>query len=429
MTYNEVIKFMFRQLPMFQREGKAAYKNNLDNTLLLDNFFNNPHKNFKSIHIAGTNGKGSVSHILASVLQKSGLRVGLYTSPHLKSFRERIKIDGKKIGEKEIVDFISEHIALFEQIKPSFFEITVALAFYYFAKMNVDIAVVEVGMGGRLDSTNIIKPILSIITNIGYDHTDFLGNTLQQIAKEKAGIIKKNVPVLIGETHESTEQVFVEKAEQNNSEILFADKIYKCHYSTLSLENEQLFHIEKNGEAVYNKLKSSLLGIYQRKNIITCIAAIEKLTQLNIKISKDNIYEGILKVSETTGLLGRWQIIGNNPLIVCDTAHNIDGIKEVLSQIATTAYKNLHIVFGVVNDKNVDSILDILPKTAQYYFTKANIPRSLDENILLEKANKYHLRGKSFSKVKIAVSEAKKRAETTDFIFIGGSTFVVAEVI
>ena len=429
MDYQETINWLFNQLPMYQRQGKAAYKADLNNTMELDDYFNHPHKKFKSIHVAGTNGKGSVSHILASVLQESGYKVGLYTSPHLKDFRERIKINGEMITEEFVVDFVRNHQSKFEEIKPSFFEMTVAMAFDYFEKQIVDIAVVEVGMGGRLDSTNIISPELSIITNIGFDHIAFLGNNLPDIAKEKAGIIKTNVPTVIGETNPETENVFKKTAQERNTNIYFADQEYRTDYSMLSMDNKQVFNIYKGDENTYPELKLDLLGFYQAKNILTVIKSIELLKTRFDNISRESIYKGLANVIANTGLHGRWQILGIKPLTVCDTGHNKEGLEFVIKQINQTAYKSLHIVLGVVDDKNIDKILEMMPKDAQYYFTNAKIPRALNRDILKSRAEKYSLKGNSYETVEDALKNAKKNAKDNDLIFIGGSTFVVAEVV
>jgi dihydrofolate synthase/folylpolyglutamate synthase len=429
MNYQETLDWLFSQLPMYQRQGKAAYKADLNNTLDLDKYFDHPHRKFKSIHVAGTNGKGSTSHMLASVLQESGYKVGLYTSPHLKDFRERIRINGQMISEDFVVTFIEDHHLKFEEIKPSFFEMTVSMAFDYFAKEKIDVAVVEVGMGGRLDSTNIIDPDISIITNIGFDHTAFLGNSLPEIAKEKAGIIKKETPVVIGETHSETEPVFRNFAKEKTAEIYFADNYYFCDYGMLSIDNKQVFNIKKDDKIIYRDLKLDLLGIYQKKNLLTVLRSIDLLIEKEYKITVNTIYKGLENVSKNTGLKGRWQLLGANPTIVCDTAHNFDGIMLVVNQIKQTPYENLHVVFGTVDDKNIDSILNILPTNAKYYFAKANIPRALDQKILKEKANNYGLIGDEYKNVEEALKKAKKNAGINDLIFIGGSTFVVAEVI
>ena len=429
MTYKETLNWLFDQLPMYQRQGKAAYKADLNNTFELDHYFNHPHKKFKSIHVAGTNGKGSVSHMIASVLQESGYKVGLYTSPHLKDFRERIKINGEMISEEFVVDFVHQHQSKFEEIKPSFFEMTVAMAFDYFAEKMIDVAVVEVGMGGRLDSTNIITPEISVITNIGLDHTAFLGNTLTEIAREKAGIIKENVPVVIGETHHETKRTFIEKSEEKNTKIYFADQDYRVDYSMLSMDHKQIFNIYNGNKNVYPELKLDLLGSYQAKNCITALKSIDLLTENFRLISSDAIYKGMANVINNTGLNGRWQILNSKPLTVCDTGHNKEGLAFVMEQIAQTAHKKLHFVFGVVDDKNLDQILGLLPKDAIYYFTNADIPRALDRNLLKGKAKKHQLEGDTYETVQTALENAKKNAGDNDLIFIGGSTFVVAEVV
>ena len=429
MNYQETIEWLFSQLPMYQRQGKAAYKADLNNTLELDEYFNHPHRKFKSIHVAGTNGKGSVSHMLASVLQESGYKVGLYTSPHLKDFRERIRINGQMISENFVVKFVKNHRTKFEEIKPSFFEMTVAMAFDYFAKENIDVAVVEVGMGGRLDSTNIIQPDLSIITNIGLDHTAFLGNSLSEIAKEKAGIIKKDTAVVIGETQIETAYVFQSIAKEKLTDIYFADKYYKCNYAMLSIDNKQVFNIKKDNKIVFSDLKLDLLGTYQKKNLLTVLRSIDLLIEKGYSIKNQAIYEGLERISKNTGMKGRWQILGFNPTIICDTAHNLEGITFVVNQINQTPHKNLHFVLGTVDDKDINKILKILPQDAQYYYTKADIPRALDQNILRKKANELGLKGDAYNKVELALEQAKKNANANDLIFIGGSTFIVAEVV
>lgn len=429
MDYPQVLQFLYSQLPMYQRMGKAAYKANLDNTLALDDYFGNPHKQFKSIHVAGTNGKGSVSHILASILQEAGFKVGLYTSPHLKDFRERIKINGSEIPKKSVVDFVGNNMEIIEKIKPSFFEMTVAMAFYYFAEKKVDVAVVEVGLGGRLDSTNILQPLLSIITNIGYDHMEFLGDTIPRIAKEKASIIKQGVPVIIGETQKETKDIFLKTASSKNARIFFADSYYKADYSLLTLDNYQLFNVYKNNKLEYSNLKTDLLGNYQRKNVITALRAVDVVADQGLNMNREQIYAGLSKVVLNTGFFGRWQIIDTDPLVICDTGHNREGLAEVFRQIGNMAYKQLHIIFGVVNDKDLNSILVLLPKDAQYYFTKAGIPRAMDENLLSLEAGKKGINGKAYPTVPEALKAARSQASADDLVFIGGSTFVVAEVL
>lgn len=405
MNYQQTLDYLFSQLPMFQRVGASAYKADLNNTIELCKLLHHPEKNFKSIHIAGTNGKGSTSHMLASILQEAGYKVGLYTSPHLKDFRERIKINGVMISEQEVVDFVIKHQSEFEQINLSFFEWTVGLAFDYFSKKQVDIAVIETGLGGRLDSTNVITPLVSVITNIGKDHTQFLGETLAKIASEKAGIIKENIPIIIGETQQETQQVFIDKALEKSAKIFFADKIITTNY------------------------ESDLKGIYQEKNKKTVLAAIQQLMINGFSIAEENIKNGLLNVVKNTGLLGRWQILSENPLTICDTGHNEAGINEVLKQISLTKHNHLHFVFGAVNDKEIDSILSMLPKNATYYFCQAKIPRALDVNVLYTKAKKIELKGNPYDSVENAIKQAKSNASVNDLVFVGGSTFVVAEAI
>ena len=406
MTYQETVDWMFNQLPMYQHIGQAAYKEDLTNTILLANYLGNPEKNLKCIHVAGTNGKGSTSHMLASILQEAGYKVGLYTSPHLKDYRERIKINNQEISEDFVVDFINNHKTFFEQNDLSFFEMTVGLAFDYFDKSNVDIAIIEVGMGGRLDSTNIITPLISVITNIGLDHTQFLGNTLALIANEKAGIIKQNVPVVIGEYVTETKPVFTAKAKEQNSEIYFASDLINDVYP------------------------SDLIGDYQVSNIKTVMQSIKVLKlQNNFKITEENLKNGLLNVVKNTNLKGRWQQLQQNPLVICDTAHNEHGLKIVLKQIQKQQFEQLHFVFGVVNDKDLDKILPLFPKNAKYYFCKPNIPRGLDAEILQKKCLEFGLKGLLNNSVAMAYNKALEKASANDMIFVGGSTFVVAEIL
>ncbi len=428
MTYKETISYLFDKLPMYQRQGNTAFKKNLNNITSLCNHFGNPQNTFKSIHIGGTNGKGSVSHILASVLQTAGYKTGLYTSPHLKDFRERIKINGNMISEEDVIRFTEKNKDYFEQLQPSFFEMTVATAFEYFAKQKVDIAIIEVGLGGRLDSTNIIKPLVSVITNISFDHVQMLGDTLKQIAHEKAGIIKENTPIIIGEYQKEVAEVFIDTAKQKKSPIYFADKEYACDYEMLSTDYKQILNINKNKKAAFYNLKTDLIGTYQKKNILCALKTIDILKE-QFTISKEDIYKGILNVTKNTYFRGRWQILGFNPLIIADTGHNEAGIREITEQIKKIPFKKLHFIFGTVNDKKIETILALLPKNAVYYFTKAKIPRALNENTLFEKAEKFNLTGKPFKTVIEAFSDAKKKAEKEDLIFVGGSTFIVAEVI
>ncbi|MBN2636399.1 MAG: bifunctional folylpolyglutamate synthase/dihydrofolate synthase [Prolixibacteraceae bacterium] len=431
MNYTNTLDFLFTQLPMFQRSGPAAYKNSLNNTLALDKYYGYPHKQFKTIHVAGTNGKGSVSHMLAAILQTAGYKTGLYTSPHLKDFRERIRTNGRMIPEQEVIKWVKYYRQYNEEwkLEPSFFELTVAMAFDYFAQQKVDIAIIEVGLGGRLDSTNIITPEVSIITNIGLDHTDLLGDTIGKIAFEKAGIIKKNVPAVIGKTQPETIAVFESVAKEKKARLFFADQEYNAEYSLMGTDGKQIFNIEKNGKIIYPELKLDLTGNYQKYNLPTVLRTIDLLLTQGWKINNDHVYKGLENTNSLTGFQGRWQIIGHNPLIICDTGHNEDGIKEIVKQLQNMAYKQLHIVFGTVGDKNPDQVLKLLPQNAKYYFTKADIPRALDEKILTIKAAEYGLKGKSFNDVKVAFKQAKENADTRDLIFVGGSNFVVAEVL
>jgi dihydrofolate synthase/folylpolyglutamate synthase len=404
MDYKETTEWLFKQLPMFQTQGASAYKKDLTNTHLLMKQLNHPELKFKSIHVAGTNGKGSTSSMIASILQEAGYKVGLYTSPHLKDFRERIRINGETISEDFVVDFVKNNKAFFEQHQLSFFEMTVGLAFDYFAKEQVDVAVIEVGMGGRLDSTNVITPLVSVITNIGFDHTQFLGDTLPKIAFEKAGVIKRNIPVVIGEYADETKPVFEEKASTEGAPIYFAQDQSEVGY------------------------ECALKGDYQKQNMKTVLKAVE-LLQNAFEISDLHIQNGFKKVISNTGLLGRWQILNEKPFVVTDTAHNAHGLKIVLSQIQKHEFETLHIVLGVVNDKDLDSILPLFPKNAKYYFCKPNLPRGLDAAVLRDVASKYGLKGMVYNSVTEAYENALDSAIVTDFIYVGGSTFVVAEII
>ena len=429
--YDQVINYLYEHLPYYQRSGPAAYKDNLDNTLALDKMYAHPHKRFRSVHVAGTNGKGSVSHMLASVLMEAGFKTGLYTSPHLKDFRERIRVNGEMIHKEFVVEFINDFLIRNKSVglEPSFFELTVMMAFEYFAQQNVEVAVIEVGLGGRLDSTNIITPALSVITNISYDHTGLLGDTLAKIALEKAGIIKRNVPVVIGESHPETEVIFKGVANKMIAPILFADNRFKKEDSTLNADSKQVFSIQKDGEVVYEDLRLDLLGKYQSKNVCTLLAAIEELKNKGWNIPESAIRKGLEHVAINTGLLGRWQVLDVNPLIICDTGHNEGGIREVVAQLKVTPHKQLHIVIGMVNDKDINGVLRLLPKEAQYYFTKASIPRALDEKQLMKQAAYFNLKGLSYQTVKEAYDAARKNSRPDDLIIILGSTFVVAEVL
>lgn len=406
MNYQETINWMFNQLPMYQLQGASAYKKDLTNAKLLISHLENPQEKIKCIHVAGTNGKGSTSHMLASILQEAGYKVGLYTSPHLKDFRERIKINGHDISAEFVTDFINEHKSFFESNDMSFFEMTVGLAFDYFAKEKVDIAVIEVGMGGRLDATNVITPLVSVITNIGLDHIQFLGNTLEAIAFEKAGITKTNIPLIVGEYIAETKAVFLDKAKQCNSEIYFAADLVSENYS------------------------SDLIGEYQIHNKKTVLQTISILNNQNeFKIAPENIVSGLLNVVKNTGLQGRWQQLNAFPKVICDTAHNKNGLEMVLNQIQKELFDTLHIVLGMVNDKDLEEILPLFPKKANYYFCKPNIPRGLDPQILEQNAAIFSLKGAVYNSVSEAYTQALKNAVKSDFIYIGGSTFVVAEIL
>lgn len=404
MTYKETINWLFNQLPVFQNIGASAYKKDLTNTLLLVEHLNHPERNFKTIHVAGTNGKGSTSSMITSVFMEAGYKVGLYTSPHLKDFRERITINGKKISKNYVHKFVTNNKSFFENTELSFFEMTVGLAFDYFSEKKVDIAIIEVGMGGRLDSTNIITPLLSVITNIGKDHTQFLGDTLEKIAFEKAGIIKPNIPVVVGEYTSETNPVFLEIAKLNQSEIHFAQEVIHPDYPC------------------------GLLGDYQLKNKKTVIETFRNLKS-DFNISEENIKNGILNVVKNTNLQGRWQILQENPKVICDTAHNAHGLEIVMQQLKKEEFKQLHIVLGVVNDKDLDSILPLFPKNAIYYFCKPKIERGLSAKILQEKAATYDLKGNIYNSISIAYKKAQANSDAKDLIYIGGSTFVVAEII
>lgn len=429
MDYKETLDYLFSRLPMYQRIGKAAYKADLATTLALDEYFGQPHKKFRTVHVAGTNGKGSVSHIVASILQSAGYKAGLYTSPHLADFRERIRINGRPVTKEFVIDFTARHRRVFERLSPSFFEMTVAMAFDYFAGKKVDIAVIETGLGGRLDSTNIITPVISVITNIGMDHTEFLGNSLEAIAGEKAGIIKPGIPVVIGEMQPETKEVFTEMARHMGAHISFASESYRFEYAMLTDRGLQSLNIEGTGQgkADWKNLETDLLGFYQHKNAVTVLRVIEVLIEQGFHISREDVYSGFRKVVSATGLLGRWQVVGRNPLIVLDTAHNISGLSNVLGQIRATPHRHLHMVTGFVNDKNTDEILRMFPPDATYYFTMSSIPRALDSGELHSRALAAGLSGKAFKTVPDAVAAAVAAAGPDDLIFVGGSTFVVAD--
>ena len=403
MNYQETIQYLYNSTPVFEHVGASAYKEGLSNSWALDEHFNHPHTKFKTIHVAGTNGKGSCSHTIAAILQAEGYRVGLFTSPHLVDFRERIKVNGDCISQEYVIDFVENERSFFEPLHPSFFELTTAMAFKYFADSHVDIAVIEVGLGGRLDCTNIITPILSVITNISFDHTQFLGDTLEKIAMEKAGIIKRDIPIVIGETTPETRNVFIQKAKEKNAPIFFADEY---------------------NNPIANELDFELKGSYQLKNKQTILCAVNHLP---LSISPSSIKEGLSHVVELTGLMGRWQTIRERPTVICDTGHNVGGWQYLSQQIKSQPCKNLHIVFGMVDDKDIDTVMNMLPTNATYYFTQAQTKRAIPANIVKEKGKEHHLKGYVFPQVADAYKEALHHANEDDFIFVGGSSYIVAD--
>lgn len=428
MNYNETLNWMFNKLPMYQRIGAAAYKADLNTTIEILNHLDNPQHNFRSIHIAGTNGKGSVSHSLASVFQEAGYKTALYTSPHLRDFRERIRINGEMISEDKVVSFIEKNKQKLEELELSFFEMTVAMAFDYFCKEKVDIAIIEVGMGGRLDSTNVIRPELSLITNISLDHVKFLGENETLIAAEKAGIIKEETPVVIGETQERSKDVFIAKAKEKNSSIYFADQIMECRKNETESIEYQDFDIYKNNSLYLKNLQYPLLGNYQKKNLAAIICALDILKD-KFNLKDEDLLNGLAKVVTNTGLMGRWQLINKKPLAIADTGHNVAGINEVVKQLSETKFDKLHFVLSVVNDKDIEGILKLLPDYADYYFCKADIPRGLDAEILAEKARATGLKGSVYPSVRQAYEAACRNAKDKDLVFVGGSNFTVAEVV
>lgn len=428
--YQQTIDYLYTQLPTFQRTGNGAIKAGLTNIKKLCEALGNPFEQYPTIHVAGTNGKGSTTHLLAALFQVKGLKVGVYTSPHYRDFRERIKINGEYISEQEVIDFVEKHKSLFEEIRPSFFEVTVIMAFYHFAQQSVDIAIIETGLGGRLDSTNVITPILSVITNISFDHQNILGNTLSEIAAEKAGIIKPNVPVVIGASHDETQRIFVDKAVEQNAPISFADTFYMA----VPLRNngvKSYFEIRELGHhsLIYNELELDLAGDYQAKNLITAIHSTEVLQSLGWQFSDSDIIEAMANVRSLTNMIGRWQMINENPLTIADSGHNVDGILEVVTQLATMKYQELHFILGMAKDKNHFEILKLLPKNALYYFCKPDVPRGLAPEILQQKALECGLQGEVYDSVGEALRSAQMDATSEDLIFVGGSSFVVAEVV
>jgi dihydrofolate synthase / folylpolyglutamate synthase len=429
MTYHDTVNYLYSLLPAYHRVGRPAYKGNLDNTHELDSYFGHPHRRFRTVHVAGTNGKGSVSHMIASVLQEAGCRTGLYTSPHLKDFRERIRVNGCMIGEDEVISFVREHDGVIRRVQPSFFELTVAMAFDYFERMKVDVAVIEVGMGGRLDSTNIITPEISVITNIGHDHMEFLGDTLEAVAGEKAGIIKEGVPVVIGETQPVIRDLFRDRAALMNAPLSFADRIFRCRlgrfYKNTAMRS---FTVTDLRDGIAMSGSTPLGGLAQRRNIQTVAAAVDALSA-TFSLGREHFLRGIAGVTATTGLMGRWQVLSRSPLMVCDTGHNREGLEYVVRQIKATPKNELHMVLGFVSDKDLGSVLPLFPAEASYYFTKASVPRALDEKVLMAEAGRYGLAGSCHSRVGDAVEAALAAAGPKDMIFIGGSTFVVADAL
>lgn len=436
MYYKETLQYLYSRLPMFSKEGQAAMKPGLQNIIKFCQKLRNPEEKFKSIHIGGTNGKGSSSHMLAAVLQEAGYKTGLYTSPHLRDFRERIRINGEMISENGVTDFVKSNQQFIEEIEPSFFEVTVAMAFEYFALNKVDIAIIEVGLGGRLDSTNIIQPELSLISNISYDHMNILGNTLAEIATEKAGIIKTKTPVIISQRQEEIQEIFINKSSELQSSISFASDDWELTQSSLQNTNTDLLKVEVKQKSTnenpifkFNSLELDLTGSYQLKNLSGVLSALKQLKTLGYKITDQNIISALANVKKLTGLMGRWHTLGKKPLTICDTGHNEDGIKEVLKNISLSKFNNLHMVFGMVKDKDISKILALLPQDARYYFCQPNIPRAKSADELHAEAMQFGLKGDYFESVHSALEAAKKNALENDLIFIGGSTFVVAEIV
>jgi dihydrofolate synthase / folylpolyglutamate synthase len=426
MNYEQTLHYLYNKLPLYSNIGIKAYKADLKNTIALCGHLGNPQKKIKTIHIAGTNGKGSTSHMLAAIFQQCGYKTGLYTSPHLKDFRERIKVNGGMISQQFIVDFVEKIKTLSEEISPSFFELTFVMALVYFAEEKVDIAIIETGLGGRLDSTNVITPEVAVITNIGFDHMDILGDTLEKIAVEKAGIIKQDVPVIIGETNPSTKTVFLEKAKEKNAPVFFAEEKYKIVSS--HEDSEQLItEVFEKDKEIKNKYLLDLTGLYQLKNLLTVLTTVDQLKS-SFLLEEENIKQALSHVKDLSGLHGRWEIIHRKPVIVLEVAHNVDGIQQLVSQIKNTPHENIHIVFGMVKDKEIEKVLELLPKDASYYFTKAQIPRALPEEDLLQRAQKFGLKGSSFDDVNKALNAAVDAASEEDMIIVSGSVFVVGEV-
>ena len=443
MDYLQTLNYLYSQLPMFTRDGPSAFKKDLTNTLELCKRLGDPQYKFKSVHIAGTNGKGSTSHMLAAILQTAGYKTGLYTSPHLRDFRERVRISGEMISEQHVVEFVANHQKDFEEIKPSFFEMTVALAFDAFAREKVDIAIIEVGLGGRLDSTNVITPLLSVITNIGWDHMNMLGDTLQLIAGEKAGIIKPGIPVIVGEYQPEVADIFIDKAKSVKAPISFASEEWDVlkpeagsrkseeikEYLDFSMQKRSSPLTTHHSLLTTHHLQLDLPGTYQLKNVKAVLSAVEELRRQGFIITDQHMQAGLSRVKTLTGLHGRWEILNHHPLTICDTGHNPEGITEVLKNIEGVSYQNLHFVIGVVNDKDISKILAMLPKHATYYFCKPDIPRGLNAENLKEQAESFGLHGDIYISVKAAFNAAQSNAGKHDLVFVGGSTFVVAEIV
>lgn len=424
MDYQETLTYLYNSAPLFQQIGKDAYKEGLENTIRLDEYFGHPHQCFRTIHVAGTNGKGSCSHTLAAILQSAGYKTGLYTSPHLVDFRERIRVNGIPVSQDFVIRFVEQHRAFFEPLHPSFFELTTAMAFLYFAEQKVDVAVIEVGLGGRLDCTNIIHPDLCLITNISFDHVQFLGNTLEKIATEKAGIIKTHVPVVIGETTPETYPVFKEKADSEHAPIVFAEEEQLLKQTSRNADGTYLYQT-----ADYKDLTGELGGLCQQKNTNTLLSAIRQLIKAGYPIGETNVREGFAHVCELTGLMGRWQKLNDRPTLVCDTGHNTGGMQYIAEQLSLQTYRTLRIVIGMVNDKDISGVLSMLPKEACYYFTQASVKRALPAEKVKEAAAGFGLKGKIYPNVGAAVEAARKDAAAEDFIFVGGSSFIVADLL
>ena len=429
MNYRETIEFLFTSLPMYQRVGKAAYKANLDNTQMLDRYFGHPHRSYPTIHVAGTNGKGSVSHMLASVLQEAGYRTGLYTSPHLLDFRERIRVNGEPIPEKEVTGFVNRHRNIIDEVSPSFFEMTVAMALDYFARMKVEAAVIETGLGGRLDSTNIVTPEVSVITNIAMDHMEFLGDDMDSIAREKGGIIKEGVPLIIGRAGERTERVLLEMAEEKHAPVSLAYRAYEPLFQTFDREMHSLFRIREGVTDGIRTIRSDLNGQVQMENLITALTTLDVLKERGWEVPEKALERGLASVTGNTGLLGRWQTIGTNPRSICDTAHNPDGVARMVKQLGQVPRRELHMVWGMVQGKPAAQIFSLLPTEAIYYFTACSVPRSMDAGTLRDQATTYGLKGEAYGSVKEAYAAARRAAGPDDLIFTGGSTFVVADLL